>query len=153
MLTTEQDTLNSGFYSFFLERPLIDLVDFEFETKNNSGNSYNLEINLKNLKTCPISNIHYKLTLSDDSYSVMPIDTSSQNYDGFESKKLIYSVLDPEFTFSQKKQIFNLEIYNNGSLLQTEIIPVYNENHYVLKPNPTTDFVEITSLDPNNRIP
>jgi hypothetical protein len=152
MLTTEQDTLNSGFYSFFLERPLIDLVDFEFETKNNSGNSYNLEINLKNLKTCPISNIHYKLTLSDDSYSVMPIDTSSQNYDGFESKKLIYSVLDPEFTFSQKKQIFNLEIYNNGSLLQTEIIPVYNENHYVLKPNPTTDFVEITSLDPNNRI-
>jgi hypothetical protein len=152
VLTSVEDTLNRGFYQFFLERPIIELVDFEFGTENGSNNTYNLEINLKNLKTCPISNIHYQLTLMDDSHTIIPIDTSSQKYDGFESKKLIYSILDPDFTFSQKKQIFKLDIYNNGSLLQTETIPVYNENRYILKPNPTTDFVEISSLDPNNRI-
>ncbi len=152
LLESANDTLNSGFYQFYLEKPKILLTNFEFQHLNSSPNEYQLEINLKNLKECSISNIHYELTIEDDSHTIIAKDTSGQSFNGFDSQKLLYTILDPDFTFSSQNRILKLKIMNNESLLQTEFLPIYKENYYVLKPNPTTDFVEINSLDPNNRI-
>jgi hypothetical protein len=152
VLASGEDTLNRGFYQFCLEKPQIKLVDFEFINSNSYNNQYQLEINLKNSKTCSISNIQYELTIENNTHQIVPIDTSCYTFNGFEAKKLIYSILDPDFTFSSQNRVLQLKILNNESLLQTETITIYTENEYVIKPNPTTDLFEISSLDLHNRI-
>jgi hypothetical protein len=154
VLLSNSDSISKGLFPFIVETPMLEIQEYHFlnNNNNNSGNEYTLNIIIKNSNACSISNIDCQLSLLDQTYSIIPLQDGQIALDGFQTTTLSYIIKDPDYSFFSKEQILKLDIFNENQLIKSEKLNIYYDLIYFANPNPTLDFVEISSSDPLNRI-
>ncbi|HNX21653.1 MAG TPA: T9SS type A sorting domain-containing protein, partial [Bacteroidales bacterium] len=151
-LINNQDTISKGIFTFSIKTPEFEVQEYSLTQKQAVYNNYNLDIRLKNLNECNVSDLSFELSISDGSYSISPELNGVQKADQFETVHLLFNIVDQESMLYLSKIQFSIKIYSFGKLIQVENFDFIPNNQYTANPNPTFNYTEISASDPHQII-
>lgn len=151
-LINNLDTISKGIFTFTIKTPEFEVQDYTLTQKNGVYNNYNLDLRLKNLHECNVSDLSFELSISEGDYSISPELNSVQKADQFETVHLLFNILDQESMLYLSKVQFTIKIYSSGKLIQIENFDFIPNNQYSANPNPTFNYTEISASDPHQTI-
>lgn len=138
------DTLSKGIFPFIVEDPKIEIMGYLIEKSTQKADKYLLEVNIKNVQACDSKNLTYEITLLESGYAPIASQTPSPVISKFESQSILFDILDPKQLLASSEQKCKLDIYSNGIKIDQKEFTLYYDLTYIVNPNPSSDFIEIT---------
>lgn len=147
-----QDTISKGIFTFTINTPGLEVKNNALTQNSINQNNFNLDIQLKNLQDCHISDLSFELLIPEGNYNISPELNGLHQADPFETFHVLFTIVDQESMLYLSKVQFILKIYSFGKLIRVETIHFIPNYQYTANPNPTFNFTEISSSDPHQII-
>ena len=138
------DTLSKGCFSFFVEDPDIEIMGYLIEQSALKTEAYLLQVEVKNVKSCSSKNLTYAITLIGSGYAPTVSQTPPLEIPKFESQSILFNILDPKQLIANGEQKCRMDIFSNGIKIDEKEFTLYYDLTYLVNPNPSSDFIEIT---------
>jgi hypothetical protein len=144
-IINNSDTLSQGVFTFLVEDPAIDMIEYSIEKSSFKTDQYLLKIDLKNIRACDSKHLSYAISLLGSGYTPFISRTPSILFNKFETQSILFDILDPKQLLLNGEQQCSLDIFSNGIKIDTKEFILYYDLTFLVYPNPSSDYIEISS--------
>jgi hypothetical protein len=143
-ILSDGDTLSKGIFSFFVEDPDIEFIGYIIEKSAIETDPYLLQVDVKNINFCHSNNLTYAITLLGSGYAPTVSETPSAVISKFESQSILFNILDPKQLLANGEQKCRMDIFSHGIKFDEKEFTLYSDLTYLVNPNPSSDYIEVT---------
>lgn len=143
-----QDTLSKGVYTFYIEDADLELLGYDFKPSELQQDQFQLKIQIQNVKKCASQDLTFQLTLLGTGYAPILAENGIERIEGKQTESVRFTINDPKKLLLSEDHGCRLGIYSNGILIKQKEFTLYHDYTILANPNPTTDYIEISSSNP-----